>query len=76
VRRDLSMSNEPLRTAVLLGPSLPLATARQFLPARYLPLAGFRDVYWLIGSDVDTWVLIEAFSTAPRRCGRASYSPR
>lgn len=61
MRRDLSMSHGPLRTAVFLGPSLPLATARQILPARYLPPAGFGDVYRLIGSDVDTLVLIDGF---------------
>jgi hypothetical protein len=55
------MSHGPLRTAVFLGPSLPLATARQILPARYLPPAGFGDVYRLIGSDVDTLVLIDGF---------------
>jgi hypothetical protein len=57
--------------AVFLGPSLPLASAREVLDARYLPPAGFGDVHALMGSDVHTIVLIDGVFL-----GRAPVWPR
>jgi hypothetical protein len=44
---------------VFLGPSLPLEEASPLLDARYLPPAGFADVYRLIGSGAQAIVLID-----------------
>ena len=44
---------------VFLGPSLPVAEARSILAARYEPPARLGSVYEVIGSDVDTILLVD-----------------
>jgi hypothetical protein len=59
-------SIDPSSTVVFLGPSLPLADAEAVLRADYRPPAGMGDIYELLGSGVETIVLIDGvFHTAP-----------
>ncbi|HEY5933487.1 MAG TPA: TfuA-like protein, partial [Kofleriaceae bacterium] len=46
-------------TVVFLGPSLPVGEARSILAARYEPPARLGSVYEVIGSEVETIVLID-----------------
>ncbi len=62
--RSFDDSSEKARvasTVVFLGPTLPIAAAREILDAHYAPPARFGDIYRLMGTRVDTIVLIDGF---------------